>query len=375
MAKNRSNTATWCGFDLSTTGLAVGVRSSTGKEAYVNTKIRGANRWNRQPAFFLEQVPGMILSLLKSLTENGWQFHRTTLSFAVRQHDMAVLDRHGELLMPALSWQCNAAEKQVKQLRDQGAEAIVGRIEERFILPKLMWVLHTTGTLRRSISEVTTTGDWIARMLTGKSRLSTSDAISNGLLVQQTKKLAEGVMRKAKLNPKWFPKVIQSGRPVGRVTDHKTQGADDDWMKVKEILKGAQVIAGLGDNHATGVGCGLEEKAYGTIVVSAGTSGTVNRVCPSTVPLAGNAACFEFYQDRMLLMMLADCCSWYDSFVSQYASRYADRLDELNSLAGRASLQNIRRILAGDGGVTYPPNWRSLSPGERAASTQFSIML
>ena len=50
--------------------------------------------------------------------------------------------------------------------------------------------------------------DWIAQRLTGKDRLSSSDAISNGLLDQQTKKLAERALRKGKLNPKM---VSQSG--------------------------------------------------------------------------------------------------------------------------------------------------------------------
>ena len=35
--------AAWAGFDLSTTGLALGVRSRAGEEAYVQTKMRGAH--------------------------------------------------------------------------------------------------------------------------------------------------------------------------------------------------------------------------------------------------------------------------------------------------------------------------------------------
>ena len=92
-------------------------------------------------------------------------------------------------------------------------------------------------------------------------------------------------------------------------------------MLLKQRLAGSQMISGLGDNHATGVGCGLEEGDFETIVVSAGTSGTVNRVCRANVRLAGNAACFEYYNDRLLLMMLADCCKWYDRFVARYAGR------------------------------------------------------
>ena len=61
---------------------------------------------------------------------------------------------------------------------------------------------------------------------------------------------------------------------------------------------------------------------FETMVISAGTSGTINRVCRANVPLAGNAACFEYYKNRLLLMMLADCCKWYDRFVAQFASEY-----------------------------------------------------
>ena len=147
----------------------------------------------------------MILTLLDDLEQEGWSFAQAALSFAVRQHDMVLLDGDGQLLIPALSWQCNAASSEVQQLRKQGAEEVVGRVEERFILPKLMWALSAKPSLRKSISQVMTTGDWIAALLTGKSRLSTSDALSNGLLVQKTKRLSADVMRKAKLKPEWFP--------------------------------------------------------------------------------------------------------------------------------------------------------------------------
>ena len=251
----------------------------------------------------------------------------------------------------------------------------MGRVEERFILPKLMWALRKEPRLRKSIAHVMTTGDWIAHLLTGKARLSTSDALSNGLLLQKSKRLAERVMRKAKLVPAWFPPIIQSGREVGAVTLKHVAGANDTWMAVKQRLAGSQVISGLGDNHATGVGCGLEEDEFETIVISAGTSGTINRVCPAHVPLAGNAACFEYYKNRLLLMMLADCCKWYDRFVTRYAAPSADRLNELNVAAESADLTGLRRVLHAGGKETYPPDWKHLTVGQQAASTQLSIML
>ncbi|MFO7905243.1 MAG: FGGY family carbohydrate kinase [Planctomycetota bacterium] len=377
MAKSskKSKGVAWGGFDLSTTGLGLGVRGSGGDEAYVHTKMRGATTWQGEPAFDVQQTPKMINTLLDQLEGEGWSVDRPSWSFAVRQHDMVVLDSEGQLLIPALSWQCNAATSQVQQLRRQGAEEVVGRVEERFILPKLMWALSTQRGLRESVARVMTTGDWVAAMLTGKARLSTSDALSNGLLAQDTKKLAADVIQEAKLEADWFPPVIQSGKVVGTVNARPVEGVNKAWMDVKQRLAGSKIVSSLGDNHATGVGCGLQEGDFETIVISAGTSGTINRVCRANVPLAGNAACFEYYKDRMLLMMLADCCKWYDRFVARYASDYADRMDELNTEIEGADLNGLRRVLHVDGKEVYPPDWDQLSVGQQAASTQLSIML
>jgi sugar (pentulose or hexulose) kinase len=374
-SKSKATKAAWAGFDLSTTGLALGVRSKDGQEAYAQVKMRGATTWHDQPAFDLAQTPCMILALLDDLEKRGWTLVDTAFSLAVRQHDMVLLDRDWQFLISALSWQCNAASLEVQKLRHQGAEAVVGRVEERFILPKLMWALRQEPRLRKSLAHAMTTGDWIASLLTGKARLSASDALSNGLLVQKTKRLSEAVMRKAGLTPGWFPAVIPSGREIGRVTLKQVPGADEAWMAVKQRLAGAQVISGLGDNHATGAGCGLEEDDFETIVISAGTSGTINRVCPANTRLLGQAACFEYYRNRLLLMMLADCCKWYDRFVAQYAPSYADRLNELNDAAAGADLAGLRRVLHANGQETYPPDWNQLTVGQQAASTQLSIML
>ncbi|MHB0960127.1 MAG: FGGY family carbohydrate kinase [Pirellulaceae bacterium] len=373
--KAATKTAVWGGFDLSTTGLALGVRTREGEEAYAQAKMQGATSWKGQPAFALEYTPRLILNLLDDLERLGWNFSGTAFSWAVRQHDMVLLDASGQLLVPALSWQCNAAGQEVRELRQQGAEAEVGRVEERFILPKLMWALRKEPRLKKSIAHVMTTGDWIAYLLTGKLRLSTSDALSNGLLVQKTKRLADAVMQRAKLQPAWFPTVIQSGRIVGQVAVKELPGADETWMTVKQRLAGSPIISALGDNHATGVGCGLQEDDFETIVVSAGTSGTINRVCPAQLALAGHAACFEYYKNRLLLMMLADCCKWYDRFIAQYAPSFTDRLNDLNAEIEKADLNGLCRVLHSGGKETYPPQWNRLTVGQQAASTQLSIML
>jgi sugar (pentulose or hexulose) kinase len=366
------------GFDESTTKTGAGVRAADGRQQYAAVDNRGATNWHGQPAFDLAELPGLLLESLELLERDGWQFAhgQGALSFSVRQHDMVVLDGDDRLLLPALSWQCNAAAAQVAALRQAGAEAIVGRIEERFILPKLMWVLEQQPALRDRVASVMTTGDYIAYRLTGRRRLSTSDALSNALLTQSEKRLAADVIERAELNMAWFPEVIQSGTIFGTVAPGKA-GEDAAWRLLAERLAGWQVAAGLGDNHATGVGCGgLVDDA--TIVVSAGTSGTINRRIRPDVPLRGEAACFEFYDDRLLLMMLADCGAWYARFRQQFGQGTGH--GELNGLALAADPARIRRVRhradQPDAArrEVYPPDWDAMTLGERTASTQFSIV-
>jgi sugar (pentulose or hexulose) kinase len=194
------------GIDESTTKTGIGLRATDGFQAFQAIDNRGATKWHGQPAFDLAELPGMIAEVLASLAAGDWQFGERggSLSFSVRQHDMVLLGDDDQPLIPALSWQCNAASSEVAALRTAGGEATVGRIEERFILPKLMWALAQEPALRAKVRRVMTTGDWIALMLTGEWRLSTSDALSNGLLAQSNKQLAADVIAKAGLDPAWF---------------------------------------------------------------------------------------------------------------------------------------------------------------------------
>jgi sugar (pentulose or hexulose) kinase len=368
--------ATLIGFDESTTKTGAGVRGEGGRQQFVSVDNRGETTWHSQPAFELTELPGLLVEAVTQLTSHGWTFNRPgALSCSVRQHDMVLLDAKDQPLVPALSWQCNAASAEVARLQLLGAETSVGKIEPRFILPKLMWALAQEPALRDRIARVMTTGDYIGYRLTGTCRLSTSDAISNGLLLQSNKQLAADVIKRASLDPDWFPAVIQSGHVVGEVQNRP--GKSDDWTKLQSLLAGWQFVATLGDNHATGVGCGglVDDR---TIVISAGTSGTINRRVSPTAKLRGQAACFEFYDDRMLLLMLADCGEWYSRFVERFGG--GNSYDELNRLALAATTSPLPRIVHDPAEKDaanreqYPAGWESASLSEKTAATQLAIM-
>jgi sugar (pentulose or hexulose) kinase len=372
------------GVDITTSELALAVRDVDGNEGFAATKMRGAIHWrdDRQfPGFDLAELPGMINELLDRLESDGWNFSAEgpatrMMSVACRQHDMVLLDQGGEPLLPALSWQCNVATAEVGWLREQGVEQTVGPIAERFVLPKLRSVLNREPSFCDRLSTVFMTGDWLAMVLTGERTVSASDALSNGLLDQSTRRKDDAVFQRAGFSPAWFPAVVRSGEVIGPVLARSQTPAA--WTGIAQRLQGWRFVAGLGDNHASAVGCGMTDD-YRTLVVSAGTSGTINYACSRPVSDAfhGDAMRFEFYdQGTLLLAMLADCAAWYNRFLDEFSPGPPDH-QRLNEQAAASDWQRLRRIAHDDRAhvENYPADFRSWSLAEQVAATQFSIVL
>jgi sugar (pentulose or hexulose) kinase len=380
-----SRDAAFLALDVTTTEFALAVRAANGSEDYVAMPMRGGHFWRGDPAlpaFDPAEVPGMLRDLLESLQTRGWTFQEPSegrqryLSVSCRQHDQVVLDQQGAPLMPALSWQCNAAVDDVKALKQLGVESTVGTIEPRFVLPKLRCVLRLDPSIQEKIGTVFMTGDWIAYELTGIRSLSTSDALSNGLLDQSERRRADGVLQTAGFSLDWFPEPVQSGTVVGTV---QGPAGESPWNSIKTVLQGWDFVAGLGDNHASAVGCGMTDD-YRSLVVSGGTSGTINLSCPSAakLPDAGQSLRFEFYEDSLLLLlMLGDCGAWYNRFLDQFARGYNHCLDYLNQQALTSDLTTIRRVLHCDvvHREEFSPSWADSTLGQKVAATQFSIVL
>jgi sugar (pentulose or hexulose) kinase len=372
MEENLERHARFLGLDISTTAVTAGVRDELGAEDIAAIPMRGSVAWQGQPAIEAAPLPAMLKEALECLKQKGWSFSKPgDLCASVRQHDMVLAGSSGEVLIPFITWQCHAATEEVAKLRKLGVEESVGRIEPRFILPKLAWALNREPSLRDKIHRVMTTGDYMALELTGVERLSTSDALSNGLLNQKTKELARSAIETAGLNAGWFPAPIASGAPVGTINASHASGA---WHEVAEILQGWTVRAGLGDNHAGGVGSGLADRE--TLVLSLGSSGTVIRRCRTGARLKGNAARFEYFDDSLLLEMLADCAVWYDRFVAAYNTK-GQSYPQLNQLALEARLTDLYFVqqTKTDQGwqEVYPKGWEDLPLGAKVLSTQASI--
>jgi len=370
--------ARYLGFVFSTTECGVAARSDDGHEAYVSMPMEAKCSWNGWPAHYLQHVPVMMAAVLKQLLAKGWSFnHPGYVSQAWRQHDLAILGCDDTPLIPAPSWQCNGAKQETKILNKGVPELIsaTGRVESRFAVSKLPWVLRMAPELKNKIDRVMLSGDWVNGMLTGTWRLSASDAICNGLLDLKTKTLAADGLRAAnkifqgRLNPGWFPEVVGSKDIVGRVrTSNKPE-----WDTVTRLLSKWNAVASLGDNQATAAGCGTA--GHSSIAISMGTSGTVNRPCPTNAGLRGQALRFEYWDDQLLMLMLPACAAWYDLFRKSYQSGYS--LKELNDLSLTANFKSLRRLQP-QRSLTELHERRQLDgmkAENRVASTQCSIAM
>ncbi len=368
--------ARYLGLVCSTTECGLAATAEDGTEGYVSVPMAGAVRWRGSPAFDLQALPGMVLELLRRLGDDGWDLSEPGhLSQAWRQHDLALVGRDGEPLIPALSWQCDLAGVQTDALNGMPAfRDAVGAVEARFIAAKLPWTLEQEPRLRDELSAAMTSGDWLAGRLTGgRYRLSSSDALSNGLLDQQTKQLATAPLREAgrllggDLRPEWFPPVIASSGVVGEVE----ASAGTAWRELGERLRGWKVAALLGDNHASAAGCGANE--YDTMVLSLGTSGSVNLPAPHACRPTGDVLGFEYWDDRLFLLMLAQCGAWYERFRAEAApgSDYA----ELNRMALACDPDRIVRVPEPDPARRGWPELTGLDLTAQTASTQCSISL
>lgn len=378
--RERRRRARYLGLVCSTTECGLAAAAEDGSEGYASAPMAGAVRWRGCPAFDLRALPGMVLALLERLAGDGWDLSEPGyLGQSWRQHDLALIDGGGEPLIPALSWQCGRAGEQAAALNATPAfRAAAGAVEPRFIAAKLPWALAQEPGLRSRLRWAMTSGDWLTGRLTGGAyRLGSSDALSNGLLDQRSKRLAAAPLRAAgrrlggNLRPEWFPPVIASNGVAGPVLPCAAEPCAPPWRELTQRLSGWRVAAPLGDNHASAAGCGAAE--YDTVVLSLGTSGTVNLPAPHACAPAGEVLGFEYWDDRLFLLMLAQCGAWYERFRQEAAPGIGH--DELNRMASACPPDRIVRVPEPAGAGTVLTGLTGADLPAQTASTQCSIAL
>ncbi len=191
------------------------------------------------------------------------------LSVSGQMHGLVVLDRHDQVIRPAILWNDGRAGEEVRffnlvygkkrLLQLVGNPAFAG-----FTAPKLLWMQRHEPEFYEQIDKVMLPKDYLIFRLTGRFTSDPSDASGTLLYDVANRRWSTELLQQCGLDAQQMPQVLESYQEVGKLRPE---------LRTQFGLGNVVVAAGAGDNAAAAVGTGTLEE--GTCMVSLGTSGTV----------------------------------------------------------------------------------------------------
>jgi len=169
--------------------------------------------------------------------------------------------------------------------------------------------------------------------------------------------MATDVIEDAGLDPDWFPLPYQSGKVLDPI---RTLSSQNPWHRVCGYPAGMEYAGRPGDNHASAVGCGLND--FSTIVLLR----QQRNQCPAMLArakLEGKAARFEYFRNQLLLNMLAAARSGITDLQRNCRNRRYDDGCELDARAFHADMRElcfVKQVASGNRWrEVYPSAWKT----------------
>ncbi|MFJ2990083.1 xylulokinase [Collimonas sp. NPDC087041] len=182
-----------------------------------------------------------------------------------QMHGATVLDKHGEVLRPAILWndgrsfaECAELEKRVPTSRH-----ITGNLMmPGFTAPKLLWLARHEPQVFERIAMVLLPKDWLRYRLTGRYASDMSDAAGTMWLDVGRRDWSDELLNATGLHRSQMPALYEGTQITGHLKPELAQR----WG-----LKSIPLVAGAGDNAAGAIGVGVVRA--GQAMLSLGTSG------------------------------------------------------------------------------------------------------
>ena len=201
-------------------------------------------------------------------------------------------------------------------------------------LPRLNWLRRhrpETFAKARSISMV---NDWIGARLTGEIAVEPTNGSTNGLIDLSTRDWSDALIAKAGLDRSLFPRIVEPGTVVGRVTAAAARNTG--------LAEGTPFVAGGGDVQMGSVGLGVVELGDAAILGGTFWQQVVNipqgSVDKSMRVRVNSAAAGGMNQAEAISFFVGLTARWFrDVFcaeeVRQAAERGVDAYDLLEELS------------------------------------------
>src|SRR5215831_8254588 len=187
-----------------------------------------------------------------------------------QMHGLVMLDGADHVIRPALIWCDQRSQEQVDAINKRvGAETVLGctanPVLTGFTLPKLLWVRDNEPHHFSRLRKILLPKDYVRLCLTGEYASDVSDASGTALFDVVHRRWSDEMVERIGLNRTILPNAFESHQVTGRITPLAAQATG--------LAAGTPVVAGAGDQAASGVGNGVVEE--GKVSCTLGTSGVV----------------------------------------------------------------------------------------------------
>lgn len=185
-----------------------------------------------------------------------------------QMHGATLLNRHRQVLRPAMLWNDGRSGAQCEQLMHNvpALSAITGNLAmPGFTAPKLQWVREHEAERFAQVGLVLLPKDWLRLMLTGEAVSDMSDAAGTLWLDVGKRDWSDTMLTATGLTRAHMPRLVEGSDVSAFVLPALCQR----WGLPDRL----PVAGGAGDNAASAVGMGLVRPGEG--FVSLGTSGVV----------------------------------------------------------------------------------------------------
>ena len=261
------------GLDVSTTATKAVLLDAEGT---VHAASSSGYTFETPQPLWSEQDPqlwwdGTITAIRGALAASGVEGDDVeAVGLAGQMHGLVALDRHDEVLRPAILWNDQRTEAECDEIRETigrdrliavtGNDALAG-----FTAPKLMWVRRHEPDVWSRIAHILLPKDLVRLRLTGDHAVDRADGAGTLLFDLAARDWSAEVVDALGIDSAWLPTTYEGPAITGSIS---AEAADATGLRA-----GTPVVAGGGDQAAAAVGVGAVEP--GVVSLSLGTSGVV----------------------------------------------------------------------------------------------------
>ncbi len=272
------------GLDLGTSGLKAVALDAAGRTVAECT--HGYPLFTPRPGWTEQQPADWVNAAAVALKELSLALAAlkavpAALGLSGQMHGLVPLDPRGEVIRPAMLWNDQRTEAQVRDTElCVGRRELVARTGNRavtgFQLPKIIWMRDEEPELYARLRHALLPKDYLGYVLTGQMATEPSDASGVGALNLAHNVWDAEVLGALDLNTDLFPAIHASTDVTGHLTPQ--------WAQALGLPAGLPVVAGGGDNAAAGIALGLTAAQPQIGSLSLGTSGVIFAPLRSPTP-------------------------------------------------------------------------------------------